>query len=109
MREALKSREVVCSAAIYDEVHSFSQGTPAPAFLPRHRYGASGTIHQTGTIDVSVDPETKAVVAVWFRCLSLPFTVWEREYANGSIPNPVNQIAIEEIVFVDLPSEESSQ
>jgi hypothetical protein len=32
------------------------------------------TIHSTGTIDVQVS-ESGEVVAVWFRCLSLPFRV----------------------------------
>lgn len=34
-----------------------------------------GTIHGSGTIDIQVDPDTKEVVAVWFRCRTLPFTV----------------------------------
>lgn len=34
-----------------------------------------GTIHGSGTIDIQVDPETKEILAVWFRCLNLPFQV----------------------------------
>jgi hypothetical protein len=34
-----------------------------------------GTIHGSGAIDVQVSEETGEVVAVWFRCLSLPFRV----------------------------------
>jgi hypothetical protein len=34
------------------------------------------TIHDTGTIDIQVD-ENGEVVAVWFRCLQLPFKVSE--------------------------------
>lgn len=76
----------------------FSQGEPAPAHLPRHRYGASGTIHQTGTIDIQVDAETGEVVAVWFRCLSLPFQVSK---VSGRRPcNP--DLAVEEITYVEL-------
>lgn len=33
------------------------------------------TIHGSGTIDVQVDEKTGEVVAVWFRCLTLPFRV----------------------------------
>ena len=33
------------------------------------------TIHGSGTIDVQVSAETGEVVAVWFRCLTLPFAV----------------------------------
>ncbi len=38
-----------------------------------------GTIHGSGTIDIQVDPVTKEVKAVWFRCLNLPFRVSEAE------------------------------
>lgn len=75
----------------------FRQGRPTPAFLPRHKYGAGNTILQTDTIDVQVDSEGR-VIAVWFRSLSLPFTVSQgREDIQ---PN----IAIEEITYVDLES-----
>ncbi len=40
-----------------------------------------GTIHDSGVIDIQVDPETREVRAVWFRCLELPFRVSE---FNGS-------------------------
>ncbi len=33
------------------------------------------TIHGSGTIDIQVSAETGEVVAVWFRCLTLPFQV----------------------------------
>jgi hypothetical protein len=36
------------------------------------RYGDDGTIHRTGHLDVEVDNYGK-VVAVWFRCMPLPF------------------------------------
>ncbi len=38
---------------------------------------ARTSIHGSGTIDVQVDADTGEVVAVWFRCLSLPFRVSE--------------------------------
>ena len=34
-----------------------------------------GTVHGSGTIDIQIDPETREVVAAWFRCRTLPFTV----------------------------------
>ncbi len=37
-------------------------------------YGAAGTIHHTGAVNVERDPDTGEVVAVWFRCAMLPFT-----------------------------------
>lgn len=43
------------------------------------------TIHGSGTIDVQLDPDTGEVVAVWFRCRTLPFTV---STALGSVPQP---------------------
>jgi hypothetical protein len=45
-------------------------------------YGHNKTIHRTGTIDIQMT-KTGQVVAVWFRCLSLPFrvsTVEDHEY-----------------------------
>lgn len=36
-------------------------------------YGHDTTIHKTSDLDVEVDKDGK-VVAVWFRCMSLPFT-----------------------------------
>jgi hypothetical protein len=35
-------------------------------------YGHDGTIHKTRYLDVEVDDDGR-VVAVWFRCLMLPF------------------------------------
>lgn len=79
-----------------------SQGKAVPAFLPRHKYGAGNTVHPSGTIDVQVDSKGR-VVAVWFRCLSLPFTVSQgREDIQPDI-------AIEEITYVDLDREDDSQ
>jgi hypothetical protein len=79
---------------------SFSQGTPEPASLPRHVYGAGGTIHQTGTIDVQVD-EDGEVVGVWFRCLLLPFTV--HQVRKEPSLYPPSRIAVESITYVEKP------
>lgn len=60
-------------------------------------YGGSDTIHQTGEINVEIhDGE---VVAVWFRCAALPFTVsdhgadraaeMKRMYAEAGLPRIV--------------------
>lgn len=84
-------------------VGSFRQGTPAPAFLPRHRYGTGNTIHQTGTIDVQLDQDGE-VCAVWFRCRSLPFTV---SRVGGRHEKIQPALAIEEITYVDLREEEA--
>lgn len=37
-----------------------------------HTYGHDGTIHDSEHVDVEVD-NTGKVVAVWFRCMALPF------------------------------------
>jgi hypothetical protein len=83
-----------------------------PAFAPRHNYGGNGTLHRTSTIDVVLDENGK-VCQVWFRCLELPFTVDQRDhdpgYYNPGDDGYERKIAIEEITYVDLPSEESSQ
>lgn len=36
------------------------------------------TIHDSGVIDVVIDPRTREVREVWFRCLNLPFRVSEQ-------------------------------
>lgn len=79
---------------------------PVPAFAPRHAYGGHGTIHRTGTIDIQQDAAGN-VVCVWFRCLSLPFRA-SRDASPESFYNPSDRVAIEEIIYVDLPDEEDS-
>lgn len=53
-----------------------------------------GTIHGSGTIDIQVDPDTKEVVAVWFRCRTLPFTVSEALVTEIAQP-PLTVTAVE--------------
>jgi hypothetical protein len=53
-----------------------------------------GTIHDSGTIDVQVSKETGAVVAVWFRCLTLPFRVSTVSEQAGDQP-PIEITAVE--------------
>ena len=83
-----------------------------PAFSPRHVYGGKGTVNRTSTIDVVLDDKGN-VSQVWFRCLELPFTVDRRDhdpgYYNPGDDGYERRIAIEEVTYVDLPSEESSQ
>lgn len=38
------------------------------------RYGDNKTIHDTTEVNVERHPTTGVVVAVWFRCIRLPFT-----------------------------------
>jgi hypothetical protein len=38
------------------------------------KYGHNRTIHGTQEVNIERDPETGAVVSVWFRCALLPFT-----------------------------------
>jgi hypothetical protein len=95
-----------------DLVEALKTRTPVvlpdpPAFSPRHVYGGKGTIHRTSTIDVQQD-EAGNVVAVWFRCLNLPFTCSNVDETAMTL-NPYKKIAIEEITYVDLPGEGSSQ
>ena len=42
--------------------------------IERRHYGDGDTIHQTTDVSIERDPASGAVVAVWFRCLPLPFT-----------------------------------
>lgn len=77
-------------------IPGFSQGKPLP-HGPRKVYGSDETIHRTNTIDVQINKDTGQVVAVWFRCLNLPFTVSETE-STGSLQPP---IAIDMIAYAD--------
>lgn len=68
------------------------------------RYGDDGTIHRTGSISVEVD-DLGNVVAVWFRCMALPFRQSDVDdqrakelkslYADGQGPNTREIVAIE--------------
>mgnify|MGYP001579770811 CR=1 FL=1 len=68
-------------------------------------YGHDRTIHRTGYVDVETD-EKGQVVAVWFRCATLPFKQHRvdgeraRQMREGSKPPPI--LAIE---FLDTESE----
>ena len=112
LAEALKKRTpMICglgedAQAAAEAGLGISIGAPVPAFSPRHHYGGAGTVHRTGTIDIQIDKTTGEVRAVWFRCLSLPFTVSE---VQDDLPvNPVRDIAVEEITYAELPREDGS-
>lgn len=51
------------------------------------------SLHGSGTIDVVVDPVTRQVREVWFRCLCLPFTVSER--ASAEVNPDITVTAVE--------------
>ena len=82
-------------------IPGFSQGQPKPDDLPRHTYGGNKTIHHTGTIDIQVDEDTGEVLAVWFRCLNLPFKVSSlpRREGDGYPVNP--RTYVERITYVE--------
>jgi hypothetical protein len=48
---------------------------------------ASTTIHTSGELNIEVDDDGNPV-AVWFRCLNLPFTVWRRDIGQPFYFNP---------------------
>lgn len=48
-------------------------------------YGWNGTIHHSEEVDIQIGPDGK-VIAVWFRCQMLPFSVSHVEL-NRSTPN----------------------
>ncbi len=81
-------------------IPGFSQGGPLPPG-PRHVYGSDETIHHTGTIDIQVTPGGE-VVAVWFRCLNLPFTVSVVPDGHSVINPP---ISIDMIAYADREAE----
>lgn len=62
------------------EPHSDCEGVKLPS-PPRRRttydefrYGDDRTIHGTTEVNVERHPKTGKVVAVWFRCMRLPFS-----------------------------------
>jgi len=55
------------------------------------------TIHGSGTIDIQIDPLTREVKAVWFRCLELPFRVSEHGGGDG----PERDIAVTAIEYLE--------
>lgn len=48
---------------------------------PAHYYGDGGTIHQSTELDV--ETHAGVVVAVWFRCMRLPFRQAEVDFDRG--------------------------
>lgn len=42
--------------------------------MDEYRYGDNHTFHNCGEVNIERDPKTGEVVAVWFRCMMLPFT-----------------------------------
>jgi len=63
----LRSNERKYKAAIRE----LERGQQQPAHSPVRFYGDGNTIHSTGHLDV--ETSNGAVVAVWFRCQTLPF------------------------------------
>lgn len=71
------------------------------AFPGTRHYGGSGTIHQTGEVNVEI--RHGDVVSVWYRCQLLPFTVSHvdgaRAYSmNEAYKEPLPTIAGMELV-----------
>jgi hypothetical protein len=89
-------------------IPGFSQGELPPEELKSHFYGTrsgrSTSLHRTGTIDIQVNRDTGEVVAVWFRCLSLPFAVSK---VGGTKPDNPGNTVIQGIEYVVLPEEAS--
>lgn len=56
------------------------------------------TIHGSGTVDVQVSAETGEVVAVWFRCLDLPFRV---STVRGQDRQDQSSITITAVEYLD--------
>lgn len=80
----------------------FSRGHRATAPASDiHRYGTDAdgsrnTIHDTARIDIEVDAEGHPI-ALWFRCLNLPYRTWHRdsELAQNINPHDMEILSIE--------------
>lgn len=66
-------------------------------------YGHHGTIHQTTKLDVEVNENGK-VVAVWFRCMALPFreTIVDDYRAEEMLSMYKRENSIPELLAVDV-------
>lgn len=62
------------------------------------------TIHDSRHFDVEVDDEGN-VIAVWFRCLRIPFRVFNRNWVEGGYLNTVIPGDAKEIISVEIPDE----
>jgi hypothetical protein len=87
-------------------------GSEAPT--PQHRYGDDKTIHRTDAVNVERDPNTGAVVAVWYRCAILPFTdkVCDENRADAmrsAYQDRESTHGIKAIVFHDQPRKKDGQ
>lgn len=60
-----------------------------------------GTIHGSGTIDIQVSEETGEVVAVWFRCQTLPFRVSK---VTGQRQPDQPSITVTAVEYLDVPT-----
>jgi hypothetical protein len=70
--------------------------------MPRHHYTSSGPV------EITVDTTTDTVTSVRFGILKLPFRVYaDNTPQQCAVANPVENIAIEEITYVDLEEERS--
>lgn len=61
---------------------------PCAAYRRRF-YGGGGTIHRSTELDVGVDREGN-VVAVWYRCQSLPFKQYDADLSFAGSGNPTH-------------------
>ncbi len=65
-------------------------------------YGYTGTIHQTTELDVELGPDG-SVVAVWFRCMALPFRVTKAtDQRAAEMERLYQQNVRQRLVAVDL-------
>lgn len=65
------------------------------------RYGDDRTIHRTAKINVERHPKTGAVVAVWFRCMRLPFsdTICDESRAESLAGSEKGDRPLKAVVF----------
>ena len=68
-------------------------------------YGHDGTIHHTTALHIEVDDATGEIVAVWFRCMMLPFTVHRVEKDRAESMRQIPPITLPTIMAVHLLDE----
>lgn len=67
----------ICDSCMWDDpryIAVYGRRQPAAVAVAKEfRYGDNKTVHGTTLVNVETDPKSGEVVAVWFRCLNLPF------------------------------------
>lgn len=70
------------------------------------KYGYEKTIHKTTKLDIEIDEETGEIVAVWFRCMMIPFVVHKANKDRADeMKQATKQVDKWELLGVDIETD----